>query len=167
MRQPDTDREAGTVPGRKALVVRSVLRSTLLTALLAGGLAVSLITGTPASAATTLERAVVTKINASRVAHGLRALPIRSGLTYQAHKHSAAMASRHRLYHSDLSRICCYRAVGENVGYATTVYRVHKALMASPGHRANILDRRWRGVGVGVVKSGGYLWVTEIFRQPS
>jgi uncharacterized protein YkwD len=77
------------------------------------------------------------------------------------------MASRHRLYHSDLSRICCYRAVGENVGYATTVYRVHQALMASPGHRANILDRRWRGVGVGVVKSGGYLWVTEIFRQPS
>jgi uncharacterized protein YkwD len=39
--------------------------------------------------------------------------------------------------------------------------------MASPAHRANILDRRWRGVGVGVVSSGGYLWVTEIFRQPS
>ena len=147
--------------------MRPVLRSTLLTALLAGGLAVSLMTSTPASAATTLERAVVTKINASRVASGLRALPMRSGLTYQAHKHSAAMASRHRLYHSDLSRICCYRAVGENVGYATTVYRVHKALMASLGHRANILDKRWRGVGVGVVTSGGYLWVTEIFRQPS
>jgi uncharacterized protein YkwD len=147
--------------------VRSVLRSTLLTALLAGALSVSLITGAPASAATTLERAMVTKINAARVNHGLRALPIRSGLTYWAHKHSAAMASKHTLYHSDLTRICCYRAVGENVGYGTTLYRVHMALMASPGHRANILDKRWRGLGVGVVKSGGYLWVTEIFRQPS
>ena len=39
--------------------------------------------------------------------------------------------------------------------------------MNSSAHRANILDRRWRGVGVGVVKSGGRLWVTEIFRQPS
>ena len=146
--------------------MRSVLRSTLLTALLAGGLAVSLMTSTPASAATTLERAMVTKINAARVAHGLRALPIRSSLTYRARQHSAAMASRHRLYHSDLSRICCYRSIGENVGYGTTTYRVHKALMNSSGHRANILASKWRGLGVGVVKSGGYLWVTEIFRQP-
>jgi len=167
VRRPDTERDAGNVhPARKALVVRSVLRSTLLTALLACGLAVSLLTSTPASAATTLEKAVATKINASRTARGLRALPIRSDLTYWAHRQSAAMAARHRLYHSDLSRVCCYRAVGENVGYATTVYRVHQALMNSPGHRANILDTRWRGVGVGVVKSGGYLWVTEIFRQP-
>jgi uncharacterized protein YkwD len=139
----------------------------LLTALLACGLAVSLITGTPASAATTLERAMVTKINATRAYHGLRALYFAPDMTTIAHRHSAAMASRHTLYHSDLSKVCCFRAVGENVGYATSVYRVHKALMASPAHRANILDRRWRGVGVGVVSSGGYLWVTEIFRQPS
>jgi uncharacterized protein YkwD len=145
--------------------VRNVLRSTLLTALLAGGLAVSLIAGTPASAATTLERALLTKINASRAVYGLRALPLRDGLTYRAHKHSAAMASRHQLYHSDLSTVCCYRAVAENVGYATTLYRVHRALMNSPAHRANILGTKWDAIGVGVVQSGGYLWVTEIFRD--
>ena len=39
--------------------------------------------------------------------------------------------------------------------------------MASPGHRANIMGTRWDGSGVGVVKSGGYLWVTEIFRETS
>jgi len=146
--------------------VRSVLRSTLLTALLAGGLAVALVTGTPASAATTYERAMYTKINASRVAHGLRPLYFAPDLTRIAHAHSARMASRHRLYHSDLSRVCCWRSVGENVGYGSTTYRVHAALMNSSGHRANILASRWTGVGVGVVKSGGYLWVTEIFRQP-
>jgi uncharacterized protein YkwD len=167
VRRPDKQREAGIVPGRKALVVRSVLRSTLLIALLVGGLGVSLITGTPASAATTLERALVSKINASRAVYGLRALPIRSGLTWRAHDHSLAMARQHRLYHSDLTKVCCYRSVGENVGYATTLYRVHRALMNSPAHRSNIMGTRWDSIGVGVVQSGGYLWVTEIFRQPS
>ncbi len=132
--------------------MRSVLRSTLLTALLAGGLAVSLMTGTPASAATTLERAVVTKINASRAAHGLRALPIRvqpdlPGPPALGGDGQPAPALPLRP-EPDL----LLPAVGENVGYATTVYSVHKALMASPAHRANILDRRWRGVGVGVVQ---------------
>lgn len=147
--------------------MRSLLRSTVLTLALVGGLSVSLLSGTPASAATTLERALVTKINATRLSHGLRALPARSYLTYKAHKHSAAMASKRRMYHSDLSRICCFRSVGENVAVNSTVTQIHQALMASPGHRANILGRNWRGVGVGVVQAGGRLWVTEIFRQPS
>jgi uncharacterized protein YkwD len=147
--------------------MRNPIRTLLLSFVLAGALSLSLLAGTPASAATTLERAMVTKINATRVYHGLRALYFAPDMTTIAHRHSAAMASRHRLYHSDLSKVCCWRAVAENVGYATTVYSVHKTMMASPSHRANILDRRWRGVGVGVVQSGGYLWVTEIFRQPS
>lgn len=145
--------------------MRSVLRSTLLTALMVGGLGVSLITGTPASAATTLERGLVTKINASRAVYGLRALPVRSGLTWRAHDHSLDMARQRDLYHSNLGNVCCFRSVGENVGYASTLYRVHRALMESPGHRANLLSSRWDSMGIGVVQSGGYLWVTEIFRD--
>ena len=38
--------------------------------------------------------------------------------------------------------------------------------MGSSGHRANILNPAMRHVGVGVVSSGGQLWVTEIFRTP-
>ena len=147
--------------------MRSVLRSSLLTALLATGLTVSLLSGSPASAATTLERALITKINAARAAHGLRALPQRAYLEGKARTHSAAMARRSRLYHSDLSRVCCFRRIGENVAVNTTVYGAHTSLMNSSGHRANILGRYWRGMGVGVVKSGGRLWVTQIFRQPS
>jgi uncharacterized protein YkwD len=75
------------------------------------------------------------------------------------------MARQHRLYHSDLTKVCCYRSVGENVGYATTVYSVHRAFLNSPAHRANIMGTRWDSIGVGVVSSGGYLWVTEIFRD--
>ncbi len=142
------------------------LRTLLSSVGLASALTMSLLAGTPASAATTLELALVTKINAERTARDLRALPATSYLTYKAHQHSLAMARRGRLYHSNLSNICCYQAVAENVAVGYTVTGIHRALMGSSGHRANILDRRWRSVGVGVVKSGGRLWVTQIFRQP-
>src|SRR4051812_34198145 len=139
---------------------------TLLPAFsLACALSASLLAGTPASAATTLEQAMLVKLNYARTSHGLRALPLRASLTYYAHKHSAAMASRHTLYHSNLRAICCYVAIAENGGYGPPLTVVHRASMASSGHRANILPRRWEGVGIGVVSSGGRLWVTEIFRD--
>jgi uncharacterized protein YkwD len=147
--------------------MRHSIRTLLLSFGLASALSVSLLVATPVSAATTLERAFVTKLNASRVYHGLRALYFAPDLTTRAHRHSAAMASRRRLYHSNLSLVCCYRAVAENVAVGYTVTGVHRALMNSSAHRANILDRRWTGVGVGVVQSGGRIWVTQIFRQPS
>ena len=147
--------------------MRHPIRTLLLSFGLACALSVSLLAGTPASAATTLELAFVTKINAERKLRGLRALPARAYLTNKAHDHSAAMARRGRLYHSNLANICCYRSVGENVGVGYTVSGIHRALMNSSGHRANILGRYWTGVGVGVVKSGGRLWVTQIFRQSS
>ena len=59
------------------------------------------------------------------------------------------MARRGRLYHSNLSNICCYRMVAENVGVGRSVLSVHRTLMASPGHRSNILKRGWHGVGEG------------------
>ena len=145
--------------------MRHSIRTLLLSFALAGALSVSLLASTPASAATTLELALVTKINASRAVYGLRALPIRSGLTWRAHDHSLSMARQHRIYHSDLSKVCCYISVGENVGYATTIYRLHRAFLDSSAHRANIMGTRWDSIGVGVVQSGGYLWVTEIFRD--
>jgi uncharacterized protein YkwD len=147
--------------------MRHSIRTLLLSFSLASALSVSLLVSTPVSAATSLELAFVTKINASRAVYGLRALPARSSLTYAAHRHSAAMASRGTLYHSDLSRICCYRLIGENVAVGYTITGIHRALMNSSAHRSNIMDRRWTGVGVGVVKSGGRLWVTEIFRESS
>jgi uncharacterized protein YkwD len=145
--------------------MRHSIRTLLLSFALTGALSVSLLVSTPASAATSLELGLVSKINASRAVYGLRALPIRSGLTWRAHDHSLSMARQRRLYHSDLTKVCCYISVGENVGYATTLYRVHRAFMNSSAHRANIMGSRWDSIGVGVVQAGGYLWVTEIFRD--
>jgi uncharacterized protein YkwD len=85
-----------------------------------------------------------------------------------AHEHSSDMAARTDLFHtSNFSVVCCWSAIGENIAYNVTVRRAHRALMASPGHRANILDPRMRRVGVGVVERHGRLWVTEIFTKPA
>jgi uncharacterized protein YkwD len=35
--------------------------------------------------------------------------------------------------------------------------------MHSPAHRSNILNARYRRIGIGVVKARGVVWVTTIF----
>ena len=108
----------------------------------------------------------VTKINAARAAAGLPAVSVSGDLVAVARQHSSAMAGRKALYHSSLSGICCFTSLAENVGSGATTAAVHAAFMGSSGHRANILNPAMRHVGVGVVSSGGQLWVTEIFRAP-
>lgn len=56
--------------------------------------------------------------------------------------------------------------IGENVGYAPTVRRMNRWFLHSPPHRANILSRHFTRVGIGIVRSGGSVWVTEIFFRP-
>jgi hypothetical protein len=143
---------------------RSLGRALVLTA--AMSLAVSALVAAPAASASTTESAVVTKINAARAAAGLPAVSVRSDLVTAARRHSATMARQGVLSHSNLSGICCFKALAENVGAGATVGVVHAALMGSSEHRANILNPAMRHVGVGVVSSGGTLWVTEIFRAP-
>jgi len=66
-------------------------------------------------------------------------------------------AIRHRPAHA---------CVGENLFYCSIVdiERGHRALMNSPGHRANILYAPFRRGGIGIYKSDtGEFWVTQMF----
>ena len=45
-----------------------------------------------------------------------------------------------------------WRWVGENVGFGPSVRSVHTALMASQGHRANILDQKYTRLGTAAVR---------------
>jgi uncharacterized protein YkwD/uncharacterized membrane protein required for colicin V production len=53
-----------------------------------------------------------------------------------------------------------FRAAGENLALAPTVQVAHDGLMNSPGHRANILNGRYRRIGIGVADGGmhGKMW---------
>lgn len=57
-----------------------------------------------------------------------------------------------------------YSIAGENLALAPTVAIAQNGLMNSPGHRANILEPRFKKVGIGVVANGFYgLMIVEIF----
>ena len=56
-----------------------------------------------------------------------------------------------------------YRIAGENLALAATPDDVHAGLMASPGHRANILGGDYRRVGVAVVSGPLGLMTVEVF----
>jgi uncharacterized protein YkwD len=152
--------------------VRAARRPAVLaltTALLSASLLLASLLAAPgATAASNRETRLIAMINHARAVHGLPALRVKPALMSYAGRHSAAMAARHELYHTtNFGVVCCWSAIGENIAYNSTVRRVHRAFMRSPGHRANILNPHMRRVGVGIVARGGRLWVTEIFIKPA
>jgi uncharacterized protein YkwD len=56
-----------------------------------------------------------------------------------------------------------YRIAGENLALAATPSDVHRGLMESPGHRANILGEEYRRVGIAVVSGRLGLMTVQVF----
>lgn len=105
-------------------------------------------------------------VNRERVSRGLRRLAVDSELTSLALRHTYAMIRAKRIYHSRnpwILRADGWRAAGENVGLAGTTSQVHSMFMKSSSHRAVILQPLFDHIGVGALRSGGRLWVTELF----
>jgi uncharacterized protein YkwD len=126
-----------------------------------------MVTSFEASAApTTKEAQLAAMINRTRSARGLPSLAVRDDLVRMAHRHSAKMARRRYLFHTGC--LSCrfpsgtWNALAENVGMGGSLRGVHRLMMRSAGHRANLLGG-YNAVGVGVVRKGGRFWVTEIF----
>jgi uncharacterized protein YkwD len=121
----------------------------------------------PAEALSPLERRLFKRVNMARQNHGIRRLQVGSWLSRKARGHSIRMARRGQLYHTRCLS-CMFRSrrwsrIGENVGLAGTVQRVHRLMMRSSSHRSNILGRGYNRIGVGIRKNHRGLWVTEIF----
>ncbi len=108
-------------------------------------------------------------INRERLAHGERALRPNRRLRRAAQAHSVSMAFGDYFEHDgpsgqtplarlrDAGYISSSRVgyeVGENIAWGTlylaTPHSIVAAWMASPGHRANILDARYRETGIGI-----------------
>ncbi len=106
-------------------------------------------------------------VNQSRIANGIAPLRINWRLSRFAWRHSRQMALNHSVYHTgDVwthVRRFGARSWGENVGMSWSLRQLERAFMASPHHRANTLASRFRRVGIGVVRTHGYRWVTLDF----
>ncbi len=116
-----------------------------------------------------IRAATLCLINRERVAHGERALRANARLARAAQTHSDSMAVGDYFEHvgpRGMTPLARLRAVGyisssrvgyevgENIAWGTLALASPRAIvaawMASPGHRANILDARYRETGVGV-----------------
>lgn len=116
------------------------------------------------------EREFLALVNIERARHGLGSLPERSDMVSVARRHSERMAAQNHLHHNPNlgSEVSDWRRLTENVGYTTgSIQVLHRALMNSSGHRANILDPQVTEVGFGVVISGDRMWLTQVFRLPT
>ena len=106
-------------------------------------------------------------VNDVRDRNDRRLLRVDRKLSRYAVRHSRQMADAGYLFHTpDLASKLDGRnwsIGGENVGFASSLRAVMGGFMDSPPHRRNILRRGYDHAAVGVVKSGGSLWVTTIF----
>src|SRR4051812_35736415 len=115
-----------------------------------------------------LEAQVLAKINAIRAGHGLRPLRLSASLSAAASQHSGQMARLGFFSHDSAgggamstrvgryygSHGHRYWAVGENLLWSSPTIDAAGApnlWMHSPGHRANLLSRQWREIGLSAV----------------
>ena len=112
--------------------------------------------------------------NAERQRAGLGGLTHRDDVAGIAIAHSERMAQSGDIFHNDnffgtaVKNLLNAGARGENVAYNGDIDAAHARLMASAGHRANILDGRFSVAGFGVVQApDGRYFITENFIQPA
>jgi uncharacterized protein YkwD len=139
-------------------------RSLLILGVLLAFLAAT--TATPASAGT-YRAQMFSIINKARTNHGVHAVKLNIGLSQSARHHSRRMADLGYVFHtpniSGKLKKVSWSISGENIAMAHTLIRVRELWMASPLHRANLLNKKYDRVGVGVVRRNGWFWVTAIF----
>src|SRR5436305_6886819 len=118
------------------------------------------------------EAALAAKINNVRQSHGLRSLVVVPGATDVARRWAWHLARAQALSHNpnlvsalEHAGSSAWTEIAENVGEgsSTDPASLFSAYMASPPHRANILDSQARYLGVGVVERGGMAWNTLDF----
>jgi len=131
-----------------------------------------LVVGPPASAG--MRGRMLQMLNNRRDNRGLRPLRLNLNLSHKAKRHTRKMERRDRLFHSDrlastMTRLDANRW-GENVGCASSMRRVVRAFMRSREHRENILARRFRKIGIGVLSDRRSrlcgrrpVWTTQAF----
>ena len=100
--------------------------------------------------------------NAKRVDHDHARLRKNVCVQRFARRQATRMANQERMFHQDLGRVmnrCNLTMAGENVAYGYATGRaVVRGWMDSPGHRANILEPRFRLLGMAARRSDDGRW---------
>jgi uncharacterized protein YkwD len=118
------------------------------------------------------ENRMLTLVNQIRQQNHLPALQADPLLQEAAREHSVDMYQRKYFSHmtpdgkNPFDRMRAHQVhfvtAGENIAFAPDVEQAEESLLASPDHRANILNSDFRCVGIGVYRAPGY---EEMFTQ--
>jgi uncharacterized protein YkwD len=110
-----------------------------------------------------IRRSTLCLLNVQRAKHGLPALKPSMKLRHASERHSRDMVAKHYFAHGNffgriegsgyLRGVHAY-TVGENIawggGPTSSPAQIVRMWMNSPPHRANILNRRYKHIGIGV-----------------
>jgi uncharacterized protein YkwD len=119
------------------------------------------------------ERELVHLANEERAQAGIAKLETDERITQTARVHARHMAERGELSHQFPGELPLmqrlsqgdlrFNAAAENVSSSESAADSHAGIMRSPPHRANLLNPRYNGIGVGVVRRGGLIYVAQNF----
>jgi uncharacterized protein YkwD len=125
-------------------------------------------TSTGTASMRSLEASVLVEINAFRTAHGLPLLRVNARLGAAARQHSEQMALDGYFAHNSADGSAFWRriqrfyassrwqywSVGENLLWSSPAVDASRALamwLASPEHRANLMNPHWHEIGISAV----------------
>lgn len=129
----------------------------------------------PATGSITAEEMqMVNLVNQERAKAGLAPLAVETRLVEVARIKSRDMVTANYFGHTSpsfgstfsliRSRGIAYTIGGENLAGAMDVATAHRMLMNSAGHRANILEPRFKRIGIGIIRGGPYgAMFTQLF----
>ncbi len=115
---------------------------------------------------------VLQLVNKERAKAGLSALTTNTTLTNAANKRAKETVQSFSHTRPDGTNFntvlkefnISYRTAGENIAYGQkTPQEVVTGWMNSPGHRANILNANYGKIGIGVYKSNGVIYWSQLF----
>jgi hypothetical protein len=110
-------------------------------------------------------------VNRTREGQGRPQLRFSAAAARLAHVQSLAMARDRRVFHQSCLACTKWRmvwgSIEENVGSGTSAEAVYQQLTHGSTGRASVLCGCVTQGGTAVVRSGGRVWVTEIFFRPS
>lgn len=119
------------------------------------------------------EQYLLLAANQDRAAHGLGPVAYDPSLSVAASMHAREMAAHGTISHQfpgemDLSERASrygvrFSLITENVAIASTSAEAHSLWMASPGHRANLLDPKVNTIGIAVLMRGDEAFAVEDF----
>lgn len=119
-----------------------------------------------ASADFSPETDVIARVNAVRISVGALPLTEDPGLSAVAREWAVSVANLRAPTHNPRLQAAApagYTIIGENVGGGPDIATISDMLVAHGPHFANLVNRAFTRIGIGVARVGGMLWIVQDF----